>query len=61
MVTSGGQVLASVADLRTAGARVSHAVCVIERGSGGRGALAEAGVELRSLFTPAELGGAIRP
>lgn len=55
VVTSGGQVVASVADLRRLGATVAHAVCVVDREAGGREALAAVGVELRSLFTLAGL------
>ncbi len=55
VVTSGGQVVTSVGDLRRLGAVVTDAVCVIDREAGGREALAEAGVALRSLFTMAEL------
>jgi orotate phosphoribosyltransferase len=58
VVTSGGQVVLSVRDLRTLGATIEQAVCVIDRESGGREKLAEAGIELRSLFGFAELRGA---
>jgi len=55
VVTSGGQVLASVEDLRQRGAIVDVVACVIDRESGGRQALAAAGLELRALFTMSEL------
>ena len=55
VVTSGGQVVISCGDLRERGAIVEHALCVIDRESGGPGALAELGVELRPLFTMTEL------
>lgn len=55
VVTSGGQVVLSAADLRELGAHVTHAVCVIDREAGGPEALAEAGIELRPLFTMREL------
>ncbi|MFN2321797.1 MAG: orotate phosphoribosyltransferase [Trueperaceae bacterium] len=55
VVTSGGQVVLSTADLRAAGAEVDHALCVIDRQAGGADALADAGVALRALFTMAEL------
>ncbi len=55
VVTSGGQVVLSTADLRAAGAEVEYALCVIDRQAGGPEALAEAGVVLRALFTMAEL------
>ena len=55
VVTSGGQVVLSAQDLRNHGARVSHAVCVIDRESGGTEKLAAEGIELRALFTMSEL------
>jgi orotate phosphoribosyltransferase len=55
VVTSGGQVVISCGDLRERGAVVQHALCVIDRGSGGPAALADLGVELRPLFTMTEL------
>jgi orotate phosphoribosyltransferase len=55
VVTSGGQVVASCADLRERGATVEHALCVIDRQAGGPDALAKVGVELRPLFTMQEL------
>ncbi len=56
VVTSGGQVITSCGDLRDRGAIVEHAVCVINRESGGPEGLAAVGVELRPLFTMTELG-----
>lgn len=55
VVTSGGQVILSTADLRAAGAIVDTAVCVIDREEGGAAALAEHGVTLRALFTRTDL------
>ena len=55
VVTSGGQVITSCGDLRDRGAKVEHAVCVIDRESGGPQGLADIGVELRPLFTMTEL------
>lgn len=55
VVTSGGQVVTSCGDLRDRGARVEHALCVIDRESGGPAALAAIDVELRPLFTMSEL------
>jgi orotate phosphoribosyltransferase len=55
VVTSGGQVLASCAELRSAGAVVEQVVCVIDRQSGGAEALAAAGLTLRPLLTRADL------
>jgi orotate phosphoribosyltransferase len=54
VVTSGGQVVASCTDLRDRGATVEHALCVIDRQSGGPDALKDIGVELRPLFTMEE-------
>lgn len=54
VITTGGQVLLSVDDLRKAGAVVEHVVCVIDRG-GGAEPLAAAGLSMRGLFTMAEL------
>ena len=55
VVTSGGQVVISCGDLRERGATVEHALCVIDRQSGGPEALADIGVELRPLFTMTDL------
>jgi orotate phosphoribosyltransferase len=55
VVTSGGQVVISCGDLRERGAIVEHALCVIDRQSGGPEALREIGVELLPLFTMQEL------
>ena len=55
VVTSGGAILDSVAELRDRGAVVERAVCVIDRESGGAKNLADAGIELQALFTMTEL------
>lgn len=55
VVTSGGQIVLSAADLRVAGARVTDALCVIDRRAGGSENLAEAGITLHALFTMDEL------
>ena len=55
VVTSGGQVVISCGDLRERGAVVEHALCVIDRESGGPAALADIGVTLHPLFTMTEL------
>jgi orotate phosphoribosyltransferase len=55
VVTSGGQVVLSCGDLRERGAIVEHALCVIDRESGGTGALTDLGVTLHPLFTMTEL------
>lgn len=54
-VTSGGQVIVSADDLRRLGARIDHALCVIDRQEGGAQALAVQGIELIALFTRADL------
>jgi orotate phosphoribosyltransferase len=55
VITSGGQVVASCADLRRAGATVEHVVCVIDRQAGGREALLAAGLDLRPLLLKTDL------
>jgi orotate phosphoribosyltransferase len=55
VVTSGGQILASCAALRELGAEIAAVLCVIDRESGGAANLADAGLELRALFTMTEL------
>ena len=55
VVTSGGQIISSVEDLRKAGAIINKAICVIDREQGGKDALNNIGVELISLFTMTEL------
>lgn len=51
VITSGGQVRASCADLRARGAEIAAVLCVVDRQSGGAQALADDGLELRALFT----------
>lgn len=55
VVTSGGQVVSSTNDLRSLGATVTDALCVIDRESGGAAALAAIDMTLRSLFTKTDL------
>ena len=55
VVTSGGQVLESCEELRRLGAIVDQVICVIDRESGGREALAAHGLALRPLFGRSEL------
>ena len=55
VVTSGGQVVLSCADLRERGAVTDTVLCLIDREAGGREALADIGLELRALFTMSEL------
>lgn len=55
VVTSGGQVIESCAQLRALGAEIVVVLCVIDRESGGPERMAADGLTLRSLFTMAEL------
>jgi len=54
-VTSGGQILLSVAELRKREAVVEDVLCVIDRESGGLEMLAKEGLRLHSLFRMSEL------
>ena len=55
VVTSGGAVIDATHALRAEGATVETVVCVIDRQSGGREKLAELGLEMRAVFTKADL------
>ena len=55
VVTSGGAVVDACRALRSEGAEVAVAVCVIDREAGGQATLAGIGVELRPLFTMTQL------
>ncbi len=55
VVTSGGQVIASCADLRSLGATIDRVLCVIDRQAGGREKLAAEELELAALFQMEEL------
>jgi orotate phosphoribosyltransferase len=55
VVTSGGAVVDACRALRSEGAEVAVAICVIDREAGGPANLAEIGVELRPLFTMTRL------
>jgi orotate phosphoribosyltransferase len=57
VVTTAGQMVLSAQDLRAEGARVEHALCVIDREGGGVDVAAAEGIALRSLFTMSELEG----
>jgi orotate phosphoribosyltransferase len=61
VVTSGGQVIESCAQLRSLGAQIEVVLCVIDRQAGGSEKLAAQGLALRSLFTMAQLNEAARP
>lgn len=58
VVTSGGQIVLSTADLRTLGAHVDAALCVIDRAQGGPEALAAEDIRLHALLTAEDLRGA---
>jgi orotate phosphoribosyltransferase len=60
VVTSGGQLLLSCADLRALGAEIVGALCVIDRQTGGTESLAREGITLRALFRASELEAAAR-
>ena len=55
IVTTGGQVVLSARDLQERGASLVAALCIIDR-SGGAHQLADAGLQLLSLFTADDLG-----
>ena len=55
VVTTGGQIALSTEELRTLGADVREALCVIDRQQGGGEALAAQGIELLSLLTAEDL------
>jgi len=55
VVTSGGQILLSAADLRERQATVEDVFCVIDRESGGPEKLAGEGLRLHALFSMSEL------
>ena len=55
VVSSGGQILETLAMLRADGIEPEVAICVIDRESGGVEALAETGLELRALLRMSEI------
>lgn len=55
VITSGGQVIESVAYLRQEGAIIDTVLCVINREEGGEEALETHGLIMKSLFTMSEL------
>lgn len=55
VITSGGQVVLSTADLRGVGAQISDVVCVIDRSEGGTEALTAEGLALASVVNRADL------
>jgi orotate phosphoribosyltransferase len=61
VVTSGGQIIISAGQLRELGARIEHALCVIDREEGGAQVLASHGVALHALLTRRDLHRAAGP
>lgn len=57
VITTGGQVFLSAADLKKAGALVKEVLCVIDRGTDSPLKMQEQGLQLQALFTMAELKG----
>lgn len=55
VVSSGGQIIESVGELRARGAIITHALCVIDRESGGDARLRDSGITLVPLFRASEL------
>lgn len=55
VVTTGGQILLSVNELRDAGAIITDTICVIDRESGGIEALKHVNLNLHALYTMSEI------
>jgi orotate phosphoribosyltransferase len=55
VLTTAGQVVTSVQQMRELGLEISHVLCAIDRQQGGREKLAAIGCSLASVFTMAEL------
>lgn len=55
VVTTGGQIGLSTADLRAEGADVRYALAVVDREAGGHAALAAHGLDFRAVFTSSDL------
>ncbi len=60
-ITTGGSSLQAVAAMRAAGAAVTHAFALVERGEGAAKAFADAGLGYRYLFTAEQVRAAARP
>jgi orotate phosphoribosyltransferase len=54
VVTTGGQVFLSAADLKSANARVEHVLCVIDRGENSKAKMLDKGLKLQSLFVKSD-------
>jgi len=57
VITTAGQVCASIGDLKALGLNVTCVICAIERGHGGRQKIEETGCAFKPLFTMSELEG----
>jgi orotate phosphoribosyltransferase len=57
VITTGGQVARSTSDLRDRGADLDTVLCVIDRSGGAHVELDALSLQVRSLFTTADLGG----
>ena len=57
VVTSGGQIILSANDLRSLGANIDYALCVIDREEGGTENIAANQIKLLSLFKKSDLDG----
>lgn len=55
IVTTGGQIGISAAELRAEGADVRYALAVVDREAGGHDALASHGLDFKAVFTSSEL------
>ncbi|HVK62321.1 MAG TPA: orotate phosphoribosyltransferase [Bdellovibrionales bacterium] len=55
VITTGGQVVISTNDLRSEGAIIENVLCVIDRSEGQTQKIKEAGLNLKPLFTMADL------
>ncbi|MCZ6635172.1 MAG: orotate phosphoribosyltransferase [bacterium] len=55
VVTTAGQLCESIAEMRTEGLTVTHALCIIDRQQGGTENLQKIGCTLQSVFTLKEL------
>ena len=61
VISTGGQLVESTAALRQAGARISTALCVVDRTGGDHRRLTDSAITLKALFTAAELAALSTP
>lgn len=59
VVSSGGAIIDALSKLKSDGLTPSGAICVIDRGTGGKEALASNGLVLQSLFTLSQVEDAV--